>query len=91
MYSFGIIIFALCAVFTSVNCFRILGIFHNPSKSHFIVGEALMTGLAAKGHDVTMVSAFNHTKPIKNFRSIYLEHTVSDAIKGMAESNSIHI
>lgn len=47
-----------------------------------IVGDALMRGLAAKGHDVTMVSPHKQTKFIRNYRSIHLEKTLSDARKG---------
>lgn len=50
--------------------YKILGIFHTSSKSHYIAGSALMKGLAEKGHDVTVISPFPQKKPIKNFRDV---------------------
>lgn len=85
MRTVNIIIVALCAVILSenVNAYRILAIFPHVSRSHYIVGESLMKGLAAKGHEVTMISPYKQSKPIKNYRDIHLEHTVSDAKKGI--------
>ncbi|CAD7081071.1 unnamed protein product [Hermetia illucens] len=40
------------------------------AKSHFIVGSALMKGLAEKGHDVSVISPFPLKKPLKNYRDI---------------------
>ncbi|XP_037038180.1 UDP-glycosyltransferase UGT4-like isoform X1 [Bradysia coprophila] len=50
--------------------YKILGIFHTCSKSHYIVGGALMKGLAEKGHDVTVITPFPHSEPIKNFHEV---------------------
>ncbi|XP_037038185.1 UDP-glycosyltransferase UGT4-like isoform X2 [Bradysia coprophila] len=50
--------------------YRILGIFHTHSKSHYIAGGALMKGLAEKGHDVTVISPFPQSKPLKNFNDV---------------------
>lgn len=50
--------------------YKILGIFHTFSKSHYIAGGALMKGLAAKGHDVTVISAYPQDKPLKNYHDI---------------------
>lgn len=85
----SIICLALCVVLPCVNCYRILGVFPHPAKSHYIVGDALMKGLAAKGHDVTMVSPHKQTKFIRNYRSIHLEKTLPEASKGMIGPNHI--
>lgn len=50
--------------------YKILGIFHTSSKSHFIVGGALMKALAENGHDVTVISPFPQDKPITNFHDV---------------------
>lgn len=50
--------------------YKVLGIFHTFSKSHYIAGGALMKGLAAKGHDVTVISPFPQDKPIKNYHDV---------------------
>ena len=44
---------------------KILGIFPAPSRSHYILGSALTKGLAEKGHDVTVISAYGEKQPPK--------------------------
>lgn len=50
--------------------YKILGIFHTPSKSHYIAGGALMKALAEKGNDVTVISPFPQDKPVENFQDV---------------------
>ncbi|XP_053677533.1 UDP-glycosyltransferase UGT5-like [Anopheles nili] len=49
---------------------KILGIFPTSSRSHYIVGSALMKELARRGHEVTVISPFPQKKPLKNYRDI---------------------
>lgn len=52
-------------VFTCIykaRCANILGYFSTFSRSHYIIEEAVMKGLAVKGHNVSM-----HTRPITNY------------------------
>lgn len=49
---------------------KILCIFPSPSRSHVLVGQALLKGLAQRGHEVTMVSPFKLSKPVKNYRDV---------------------
>ena len=51
---------------------RILGIFPLPGKSHFIMCESLMRGLAAKGHQVDVYSHFPLKKPVPNYNDYSL-------------------
>lgn len=44
--------FVVCAS-KLTNSSNILGYFSSPSRSHYIVHESLMKGLAAKGHNVS--------------------------------------
>lgn len=61
----------LLLLFAAPNfSYRILGIFPTFSKSHYITGGALMRGLAAAGHNVSVISPFPQEKPIANFRDI---------------------
>lgn len=53
-----------------INGYKILGIFPTTGRSHYITGGALMKGLAAAGHEVTVISPFPQDKPVKNFRDI---------------------
>lgn len=48
------IIFMLFSNWTQVNGANILGLFPTTSASHFIIQDALMRGLAAKGHNVSL-------------------------------------
>lgn len=61
----------LLALFAQIcAAYRILGIFPIPSKSHYITGGALMQGLAAAGHNVSVISPFALDKPMANYRDI---------------------
>lgn len=90
MRLFCITFLTLCVVISVVNSYRILGIFPHPAKSHYIVGDALMKGLAAKGHEVTMISPHRQTKSIRNYRRIHLEHTLLDAARGVEAGNFVN-
>lgn len=59
----------LCKAGTS-DGYKILGVFPTMSKSHYISGGALMKGLAAAGHEVTVISPFPQAKPVENFRDL---------------------
>uniref|UniRef100_A0A023EW79 UDP-glucuronosyltransferase n=1 Tax=Aedes albopictus TaxID=7160 RepID=A0A023EW79_AEDAL len=54
----------------NVQSAKILGVFPTSSKSHYIVGSALMKALANKGHEVTVISPFPQQKPLKNYRDV---------------------
>ncbi|KAJ8928780.1 hypothetical protein NQ314_018638 [Rhamnusium bicolor] len=65
------------------SCSRILVVFHMPSTSHYILGNALARGLAEAGHDVTMVSPFEEKNPPKNgkYRNVILTGFLDDMDK----------
>lgn len=52
---------------------RILTIFPLNSKSHFVMCEQLVKGLAAKGHQVDVYSHFPAKRPIPNVKDYSLE------------------
>ncbi|KAL0120583.1 hypothetical protein PUN28_008344 [Cardiocondyla obscurior] len=58
----------LCAVIC--HGYRLLGLFPFEGRSHFIVSEQLMKGLARKGHQVDVVSKFPLKKPYPNYTNI---------------------
>lgn len=77
IFKFFIILFTLiCAT----NSARILGIFHMSSYSHFILGDTLLKSLAEKGHDVTMISAFEQSNNMTNYRTVQVPE-IFDYIK----------
>ncbi|XP_023314407.1 uncharacterized protein LOC106648144 [Trichogramma pretiosum] len=59
-----------------VNSLRILGIFPLQGKSHFVMSEALMKGLAAKGHQVDVYGHFPLKKSIPNYTDYSLAGTL---------------
>lgn len=55
----------------SAESVKILGVFPYPSRSHSILGQALFTELAKRGHDVTFLSPYPFKKPpANNYRDI---------------------
>ncbi|XP_038117139.1 UDP-glycosyltransferase UGT4 [Culex quinquefasciatus] len=66
---------AFVAIFNGrcVDSAKILGIFPTPSKSHWILGSALMRELALDGHEVTDVSPFKLPNAPTNYRHVELE------------------
>ncbi|XP_017774703.1 PREDICTED: UDP-glucuronosyltransferase 2C1-like [Nicrophorus vespilloides] len=55
---------------------KILGVFPYPSKSHFILGRTLLKELAARGHEVTMISPFPLDKPLKNYKDVHMSRVM---------------
>lgn len=58
------------------EAYKILGIFPSHFKSHFITGSSLMKGLAAAGHEVTVISPFKQSKAIQNWRDVPVQGIV---------------
>lgn len=71
----GLIVF-LCVLIQSVSGLRILGLFPLQVRSHYVMCEELMKGLAAKGHQVDVYSHFPQKKTIPNFKDISLKGTL---------------
>lgn len=55
---------------------KILGVFPSPGYSQFILCERLMTALARRGHDVTVISPFQLKKPEKNYRTVLADNAL---------------
>ncbi|RZC32757.1 UDPGT and/or Glyco tran 28 C domain containing protein, partial [Asbolus verrucosus] len=68
---------------------KILGIFPVPAPSHYILGSALMKGLAEKGHDVTFISPYREKNPPKtgSYRDITLTRFVEESERRRKEMN----
>lgn len=67
---------AFCYIICLVACAesaKILAIFHVPSPSHHMLGDALLAALAKRGHQVTMVSPYvSKANHVENYRKIDL-------------------
>uniref|UniRef100_A0A182T6B9 Uncharacterized protein n=1 Tax=Anopheles maculatus TaxID=74869 RepID=A0A182T6B9_9DIPT len=55
---------------TSVSGAKILAVFPSISKTNYIFGQVLFEALAAKGHDVTIVSPFEVQYAYENIRQV---------------------
>ncbi|KAJ9601562.1 hypothetical protein L9F63_000305 [Diploptera punctata] len=66
---------------------KILAIFPFQSRSHMIMGSALMKELANRGHQVTMISHFPEKEKIANYTDIQIKTTMVDVLgsKGSAD------
>lgn len=86
---FGVIFLVILEITSAA---RILFLFPSPSKSHLLVVQGLSTTLAERGHDVTVVSPFLLSKPMKNYRDIQSpisdddEELKSDMVKNPSHS-----
>lgn len=83
MKSKVVVLFALCVISSTVNSYKILGVLQSASKSHYIIGHAIMKALAQDGHQVTVLTPFKEKYSIPNYEEVYLERSVSDGLKGI--------
>ncbi|CAG9834234.1 unnamed protein product [Diabrotica balteata] len=68
--------FSLVLVFCSlsyVSPLKVLGVFPYAAPSHYFLGNELMKGIAAAGHDVTMITVFEDKNPPKTYRQLVLK------------------
>ncbi|XP_044744834.1 UDP-glucosyltransferase 2-like isoform X2 [Coccinella septempunctata] len=77
---------AFLCVSNGIEGSKILGVFWTPSKSHHILGSALLQALAKKGHNVTLLSPFIDDVDIPTFKQIKLEGIIG-SISGAAKPN----
>lgn len=59
---------------------RILGVFPHVAKSHFFMSEVFMKGLAARGHEVVVISHFPQKTPIPNYTDISLVGSMQNVV-----------
>lgn len=60
----------LIGLLSSVAAYNYLVVLPTVARSHYNVGSALAKGLAAAGHQVTLVSPFALKKPIQNINDV---------------------
>lgn len=70
-----------------VNGYRILGVFPLQGKSHWIMQEELMKGLAKHGHQVDVITHFPLKKPIPNYTDISLEGSLPRVMNNVTASD----
>lgn len=74
VFAIKIVIILLCTLelLNSCRSYKILGIFPLKGKSHMMMFERLMKGLAVRGHRVDVVSPFRLNEPFPNYTEIFL-------------------
>ena len=60
----------LVALFSAAEAANILAIFPFPGRSQYIVVEPLLKALAARGHNLTVISGYPQKQAVPNFRDI---------------------
>uniref|UniRef100_A0A1Y9HAI0 Uncharacterized protein n=1 Tax=Anopheles farauti TaxID=69004 RepID=A0A1Y9HAI0_9DIPT len=65
-----VVLLGLTLALTPVQPAKILSIFPTTSKSHWILGSALMKELAMDGHEVTVISPFTLKNAPKTYRHV---------------------
>ncbi|XP_043264519.1 UDP-glucosyltransferase 2-like [Colletes gigas] len=76
-------ILACCQI---ANGLRILGIFPNNGKSHWLTGERLLKSLAERGHQVDAITHFPQKKPLPNYNEISMKGTLEEVVNNMNAS-----
>lgn len=59
---------------------KILALTPMPTRSHYNLFARLVIELTQKGHEVTIVSAFKQSKPVKNLKEVILPNLYKDLI-----------
>lgn len=68
-------VFVLFSAICVAQSAKILGIFPMAYYSQWYQGHRLLTELAEKGHEITMISLFKDKEPIKNYKLIHVPET----------------
>lgn len=66
------VLLAISMCYHIANGYRILGVFPLHGKSHWVMMEPLMKGLAKHGHQVDVITHFPQKKPVPNYTDISL-------------------
>ncbi|XP_076648061.1 uncharacterized protein LOC143356343 [Halictus rubicundus] len=77
----------LWTILSTCQGYRILGLFPFNGKSHFMMFESLMKGLAKKGHQVDVISTFPLKKPHPNYKDIIVLSAPRQFINNMTFDN----
>ncbi|XP_033608754.1 2-hydroxyacylsphingosine 1-beta-galactosyltransferase-like isoform X2 [Cryptotermes secundus] len=65
-----LMLFVVICTLRNLHAARILAVFQHNAESNFIMFETLLKALAARGHDVVVVSHFPQHSPVKNYTDI---------------------
>lgn len=100
MFRNFVILLISSIIASDTSAYRILGVFPLNGRSHDMMFEALMVGLAERGHQVDVVTHFPVKNPPSNYRTIVnLSGTLVDLVNnftiefvlGMADEVGYHV
>lgn len=100
MFRVTVILFFAIFIVSGSSAYRILGVFPMNGRSHEMMFEALMIGLAQRGHQVDVVTHFPVKNPPSNYRNIInlsgtLDNIVNnftiEFVLGMADEVGYHV
>lgn len=74
----AIVLLIIVATIHAINSVKILGVFHMPAYSHFQLGDKLLKELAARGHEVTIVTPYKEKESTENFKTIELNGIIEE-------------
>ncbi|KAJ8918834.1 hypothetical protein NQ315_011120 [Exocentrus adspersus] len=63
----------------------------NPGYSQFILAEKLMTELARRGHEMTVISPYKPKTDVKNYRTILVDDLIVDATGDLFEQDNENV
>lgn len=64
------LVFALLALFNTIDSLKVLGVLPMGSNSHFAIGNSIIKALVEAGHEATVIAPYPQKKPMKNYRHI---------------------
>lgn len=83
-----LLIIKITILVKSCLTYNVLGIFPTPAKSHFLGAKVLLSGLAADGHNITVISPFSPKESPPNM-VYYTIGGIDEALNG--ETHIINI
>ncbi|XP_065222649.1 UDP-glucosyltransferase 2-like isoform X2 [Planococcus citri] len=85
-YTLSLVCLSYLVLYSSSSCegARILGVFPIGGISHYAPAEAVLKALAARGHDVTVISSYPQKTPLKNFHDIDVSKVKRNAVNSLS-------
>ncbi|KAJ4434828.1 hypothetical protein ANN_23399 [Periplaneta americana] len=74
------VVLCLAAISSVSLTARILALFNYNARSHFIMFEPLLRGLANRGHEVFVVGHFPQKTPIPNYTDINVQDSIPSVV-----------
>ncbi|XP_022175455.1 UDP-glucuronosyltransferase 2B10-like [Myzus persicae] len=80
----GLLLVAVLGALSTTDSANILGVFPINGRSHWVVYESLMKALAARGHNVTVITSFPQKTPLANYTDIDVSASFPSAVNTLS-------